>query len=45
MRVQDGDYVVTQGMTVGLFAGLLAFNGCLVSAQTLYTVFRRSCTG
>ncbi|EPT00062.1 hypothetical protein FOMPIDRAFT_1163529 [Fomitopsis schrenkii] len=26
---KDGDYVVTQGMTVGLFAGLLAFNGCL----------------
>ena len=31
-HAQDGNYVVTQGMTVGLFAGLLAFNGLLVSA-------------
>ncbi|KAI0724668.1 APC amino acid permease [Fomitopsis betulina] len=33
---KDGDYVVTQGMTVGLFAGLLAFNGllnCLATRQ------------
>lgn len=33
---KDGDYVVTQGMTVGLFAGLLVFNGilnCLATRQ------------
>ncbi|PCH43180.1 APC amino acid permease [Wolfiporia cocos MD-104 SS10] len=33
---KDGDYVVTQGMTVGLFAALLVFNGvlnCLATRQ------------
>ncbi|KAF8889049.1 APC amino acid permease [Infundibulicybe gibba] len=31
---RDGDYVVTQGKVVGLFAGLLAFHGLLNSLAT-----------
>ncbi|KZT03254.1 APC amino acid permease [Laetiporus sulphureus 93-53] len=33
---KDGNFVVTQGMTVGLFAGLMVFNGLLNCVGTRY---------
>ena len=40
MPTKDGDYTVTQGKVVGLFAGLLMFHGLLVSLIHARLIFR-----